>query len=50
MYKEPGSENDNVEENKKEENEKNTKEITYTKIHSYKRGKWAEHQKSKTQE
>ena len=42
MYKESGSENNNVEENEKGENEKNTKELAYTNISSYKRGKWAE--------
>ena len=39
MYEESGSENDNIEENQKGENEKNTKELTYSNIHSYKRGK-----------
>ena len=41
MYEESGSENDSVEENKKGENEKNTKELTYTNISSYERGKQA---------
>ena len=45
MYKESGSENDNVEENEKGENKKNTKELTYTNISSYERGKWDEQQK-----
>ena len=47
MYKESGSENDNVEENEKGENEKNTKELAYTNIGSYKRGKQAEQGKLK---
>ena len=42
MYEEYGSESDNIEENKKGENEKNTKELTYTNIRSYKKQKWAE--------
>ena len=42
MYEESGSENHNIEENKKGENEKNTKELTYTNIGSYERGKQAE--------
>ena len=42
MYEESGSENDNIEEDEKGKNEKNTKELTYTNIDSYKRGKWAE--------
>ena len=41
MYEESGSENDNVEESKKRENEKNTRELAYTSIGSYKRGKQA---------
>ena len=47
MYKESGSENDNVEENTKGENKKNTKELTYTNISSYERGKQAEQHKIK---
>ena len=47
MYKESGSENDNVEENKKGEKEKNTKESTYTNIGSCKRGKQAEQKNQK---
>ena len=39
MYEESGSENENIEEDKKGENEKNMKESTYTNISSYKRGK-----------
>ena len=39
MYEEPGSENENIEESEKGENEKNTKESTYTNIGSYVRGK-----------
>ena len=35
MYEKSGSENDNIEENEKGENEKNTKESTYTNISSY---------------
>ena len=45
MYEESGSENDNVEENEKGENERNTKELTYTNIGSYERGKQADQQK-----
>ena len=47
MYEELGSENDNVEENEKGENEKNTKELACTKTSSYKRGKQAEQWKIK---
>ena len=39
MYEESGSENENVEENKKGENEKNTKESTYANIGNCKKGK-----------
>ena len=39
MYEESGTENENIEENKKGENKKNMKESTYTNIGSYKRGK-----------
>ena len=42
IYKESGSENDNVEENEKEESEKNTKELAYINISSYMRGEQAE--------
>ena len=45
MYEESGSENKNIEENKKGENEKNMKESTYTSIGSYERGKQADQQK-----
>ena len=45
MYEESGSQNENVEENKRGENEKNTKESNYTNIGSYKRGKRAEQEK-----
>ena len=45
IYEESGSENDNVEENDKKENKKNTKELTYTNIGSYERGKQAEQRK-----
>ena len=41
MYEESVSENDNVEENEKGENEKNTMESTYTDIGSYEKGNWA---------
>ena len=41
IYKESGSENNNVEENKKGENEKNTMELAHTSISSYERGEWA---------
>ena len=41
MYEESGRENDNIEENEKAENEKNTKELAYTNISSYKRGEQA---------
>ena len=47
MYEESGSENDNIEENAKGENKKNTKELTYTNIGSYERGKWVEQHKIK---
>ena len=47
MYEESGSENENVEENEKGENKKNTKESTYTNISSYEKGKQAEQQKIK---
>ena len=42
MYKESGSENDDVEENKKGEYKKNTKELAYTNISSYERGEQTE--------
>ena len=45
MYEESGSENENIEENEKGENEKNMKELTYTNIGSYERGQQAEQQK-----
>ena len=45
MYEESGSENDNIEENEKGKNEKNTKELTYTSISSYERGKQAKQHK-----
>ena len=38
MPEESGSENENVEENEKGENEKNKKESAYTNIGSYKKG------------
>ena len=41
MYEESGSENKNVEEDEKGENEKNTKDSTHTNIGSYKIGKQA---------
>ena len=41
MYEESGSENENIEENKKGENEKNTKVSTYTNISTYEKGKQA---------
>ena len=47
MYEESGSENNNVEEYEKVENEKNTKESTYTNIGSYEKGKQAEQCKIK---
>ena len=47
MYEESGSENDDVEENEKGENKKNTKELAYTNIGSYKRGEWPNNGKSK---
>ena len=47
MYEESGSENNNIEENKKGENEKNTKELIYANFSSYERGKWAKQQKIK---
>ena len=50
MYKESGCDDDNVEENEKGENEKNTKELTYTNIGSYEKGKQAEQHKLKTLE
>ena len=42
IYEESGSENDNVEKNKKGEKKKNTKELANTNIGSYERGKQAE--------
>ena len=43
MDEESGSENNNIEENEKGENKvKTTKELTYTNIGSYERGKQAE--------
>ena len=45
MYEESGSENDSVEEKKKGENKKNTKESIYTNISTYTRGKWAKQHK-----
>ena len=45
MYEESGSENENIEENEKGENEKNAKESTYTNISSHWRGKQAKKQK-----
>ena len=47
IYKESGSENDSMEEIETEENMKNIKEITYTKIGNYNRGEWAKQQKIK---
>ena len=49
MYEESGSENDNIEENEKgeNENEKNTKESTYTNISSYQKGKQPKQHKIK---
>ena len=42
MHEQLGCENDYVEENEKGENKKNTKELAYTNIGSYKRGEWVE--------
>ena len=39
MYEESGSENNNVVENEKGENKKNTKESTHTNISSHEKGK-----------
>ena len=50
IYKESGSENENIEEIEKGENEKNTKESTYTNIGSYERGNELSSGKLKTQE
>ena len=47
IYEESGSENDNMEEIKREKNMKNMKEIVYTNISGYKSGEWAEQQKIK---
>ena len=47
IYKESGSENDNVEEIEREKTAKNTKEIMNTKIGSYDSGEQAELQKLK---
>ena len=47
IYKESGSENDNMEEIKREKNTKNIKELAYTNIGSYERGEWAEQLKIK---
>ena len=46
MYEESGSENENVEENEKGENEKNVKEPTYTNIGSHEKGKQAKQQEN----
>ena len=45
IYKESGSENDNVEEIKREKSMKNMKEIVYSNISSYESGEQAEQQK-----
>ena len=37
LYEESGSENENIEENKKGENKKNAKELTYTNISSHRK-------------
>ena len=50
MHEESGSENDNVEENEKGENKKNTKELAYTNISSYNRESWPNNGMSKSQE
>ena len=53
LYIEPGSENDDLEEIKREKNTKNTKELAYNNISSYERGEQAKQQKirkSETQE
>ena len=42
MYEEAGSKIENIEENEKGENEKNTTQSTYTNIGSHERGKSAE--------
>ena len=45
MYEESGSENKNIEEDKKGKNKKNMKESTYSNIGSYEKGKQAKQQK-----
>ena len=47
IYEESGSENDDMEEIEREKNIKNTKEVVYTNIGSYERGKQAKQQKIK---
>ena len=47
IYEESCSENNDVEEIEKEKNMKNTKEVVYASISSYKRGEQAEQQKIK---
>ena len=46
LYEESGSGNKNVEENRKGENEKNVKELSYTNINRHKKGKQAEQLKN----
>ena len=46
LYKESGSENKNIEENRKGENEKNAKESSYTNTNRHKKGKQAKLQKN----
>ena len=46
LYEESGSENKNIEENRKGENEKNVKELRYTIINRHKIGKQAKQQKN----
>ena len=47
LYEESGSENKNIEENRKGENEKSLKESNYTNINRHKKGKQAKLQKMK---
>ena len=46
MYEESGGENKNLEENRKGENKKKVKELSYTNIHRCKKAKQAELQKN----
>ena len=47
VYEGSGSENDDMEEIKREKSRKNTKEVVYTNISSCKRAEWAKQQRIK---